>query len=103
MIKEAPAPPPGGGEGGQWHEDPGQFENLCLEVHFDDQKVLLLEGTVHPILKRVNSKFGHYKVNFCGSSHIKCYKMLLVPLVHVTLQHHVWLAISFHCSNNNQM
>lgn len=73
------------------------LENLKICVlrwqHFYDQKVLLLEGTVHPILKRVHSKFGHYKVNFYASSHIKCNKMLLVPLVHVTLQYHVWLAI----------
>ena len=32
--------------GGQCDEESGKFENLCLEVHFDDRKVIWLEATV---------------------------------------------------------
>ena len=46
MIKEAtcrrvPEWLPLPAQGWEWGEDPGKLENLCVEVHFDDRKLIL--------------------------------------------------------------
>ena len=75
--------------------DVGRWKFWKSESRGAFTQVISLKTTVLVIVTRVHSKLAHYKMGFFGSSRTKCYIMLFIPLVLVTLQYHIWLEILF--------